>query len=334
MLRDSPQLLALCSEGTVFVDELTVPLIGSVDLAGVSPKGDITLIECKLGSNPEIRRSIIGQIFAYAAGLWKIGYEDFDRLFGARLSGLSLVDAVRRALPESAAVDWQGEQFRLNVADNLAAGRFTLVIAVDRITDELKRIVPYINTHTVPEVRFMALEIGYVKDHDVEIVWPSTYGQESAGEKQTSQRRAWRVEAYFEKLREYGEQAESFVHAIADCSQENGAKLEAGTGAAPSLNARFRLGGAQKAVWSSYFYGSGPSFELNFDYVRDVVPVDALAECARILRSIEGVNAKYAGLEPGFQARPSLPILPTLIHPGATEAVIKALTALLADVQE
>ena len=59
LLRDSPQLLPGYAEGAVVVDELTVPLIGSVDLAMIDPGGNITLIECKLSSNPEIRRSVI-----------------------------------------------------------------------------------------------------------------------------------------------------------------------------------------------------------------------------------------------------------------------------------
>ncbi len=328
MLRDSPQLLALCSEGTVFVDELTVPLIGSVDLAGVGPNGDVTLVECKLASNPEIRRSIIGQILAYASGLWRMSYEDFDRIFSARLSGMSLADAIRRALGESAP-DWPEDQFRANVTDNLAAGCFTLVIAVDRITDELKRIVPYVNTHTVDSLRFLALEVGYVKDGDIEVVLPLTYGQESAGEKQTSRRRTWSVEAYFERLREYGQAPQSFLQAIADFSRENGAVLEGGTGASPSLNARFHIGGEQKTVWSSYFQKSGPSFDLNFEYLRQSIPSDALSECAQIMRSIEHVGPRYASLKPDFGSRPSLPIDPILTQPGATESVKRALLALL-----
>lgn len=329
MLRDSPQLLALCSEGSVFVDELTVPLVGSVDLAGVGAKGDITLVECKLGSNPEIRRSIIGQIFAYAAGFWKMTYEDFDRLFTARLKGVSLVDAVRRGLSESDVAVWQSEQFRLNVADNLAAGRFTLVIAVDRITDELKRIVPYVNTHTVSEVRFLALEIGYVKDADVEVIWPVTYGQESAEEKQPVHRRTWAVNAYFEKLREGGEAAERFVNAMAAFSQGRGALLEGGGGPSPSLNARFDFDGQRKALWSSYFQSTGASFDLNFEYIADLLPHETLRECRDTLCTIDGVPQRYAKLRPDFRSRPSLPIDPVLIQAGAAETVTRALSVLL-----
>src|ERR1700722_7288655 len=329
MLRDSPQLLALCSEGSIFVDELTVPLVGSVDLAGVGPKGDVTLVECKLGSKQEIRRSIKGQIFDYAAGFWKMTYEDFDRLFSARLKGVSLADAVRRGLSESDAAGWQSEQFRLNVADNLTAGRFTLVIAVDRITDELKRIVPYVNTHTVNEVRFLALEIGYVKDDDVEIIWPVTYGQESAEQKQPVYRRTWAVNAYFEKLREGGEAVEGFVNAIAGFSQEKGAVLEGGGGSSPSLNARFDFEGQRKALWSSYFQSTGASFDLNFEYIAEVVPHPALRECRDILCTIDGVAQRYAKLRPDFRSRPSLPIDPVLVHAGAAETVTRALSVLL-----
>jgi len=330
MLRNAPQLLPLQGEGSVFVDELTVPGVGSVDLAGVDAAGSITLVECKLGTNPEIRRSIVGQIFAYAAGLWQMSYEGFDDVFSARLGDVPLADAVRKALPERQAMDWQLEHFRLSLADNLGAGRFTLIIAVDRITDELKRVVPYINTHTIPDVRFIALEIGYVKDGDVEIIRPVAYGQESVGEKQAAARhRQWTPEAYFEKLREYGEPVQEVVNSLVALSVEHGAEIEGGTGALPSLNVRFRFGDARKTVWSSYFQSSGPSFDLNFDYLRTVVPLDVLAASSQALRSIDGTDAKYGPLEPEFRARPSLPIDPILLKPGAVEAARRALAEVL-----
>ncbi len=42
---------------------------GYVDVVGVGADGAITLAECKLKANPEIRRHVIGQILAYASGL-------------------------------------------------------------------------------------------------------------------------------------------------------------------------------------------------------------------------------------------------------------------------
>ncbi len=51
------------------MDELGIPDTGSVDIALVEPAGLITLVECKLRANPEIRRAVLGQIMAYAANL-------------------------------------------------------------------------------------------------------------------------------------------------------------------------------------------------------------------------------------------------------------------------
>lgn len=294
-------------------------------------EGEIALIECKLGSNPEIRREIIGQILAYSAGLAGMTYEDFDHSFSDRFKGVALADAVRAALAENDAQLWDEETFRQRVAENLKAGRFTLVIAVDRITDELKIVVPYINNHTVDDVRFLALEMRYVSDGDLEIVLPSVYGEESASEKQRQHRRnAWPVEAYFESLQGYSEPVQEAVKALVGFSDRRGGELAGGTGSDPSLNVRFHLnGGGKKTVWSSYYYVAGPTLDVNFEYLRDVVSMEALKESARILRSIDGAADRYVKLDDDFSSRPSLPIDGVMTKPGAIETAQEALSILL-----
>lgn len=71
MLRDAPELLPGGDDRrpVVVVAEFGVS-VGAVDLVGVAPTGAITVVECKLRANPEIRRSIVGQLFAYASALW------------------------------------------------------------------------------------------------------------------------------------------------------------------------------------------------------------------------------------------------------------------------
>jgi hypothetical protein len=54
----------------VAVNELWVPPVRSADVVAVSADARIWIVECKLHSNPEIRRHVVGQILAYAAGLW------------------------------------------------------------------------------------------------------------------------------------------------------------------------------------------------------------------------------------------------------------------------
>lgn len=46
-----------------------------------SASGQMTLVECKLAANPEICRNVIGPVFAYAAGLWRLSCDAFNRRF-------------------------------------------------------------------------------------------------------------------------------------------------------------------------------------------------------------------------------------------------------------
>ena len=146
-------------------DEFPVT-VGSVDLVGVSATGSLTVIECKLRANPKIRRNVIGQLFAYGSALWGMSYEAFDERWRQR-TGTGLADQVAAAAEEQG-LDFERESFVAAVADNLEDGRFTLLVAVDEITEELQRIIEYLSAHTVADVRVAALELGYVAEGDVE----------------------------------------------------------------------------------------------------------------------------------------------------------------------
>lgn len=179
-----PELLGT-GEKRAVVTELEVPGIGSLDVCAIAPNGAITLVECKLHKNPEIRRTVVGQLLAYAAGLAGLTYEEFDRLWaktrGAK--GRTLASMVSLAGSGEA---WEEEAFRIRVAENLRVGRFDLVFAVDSITEELKKIVRYLNIHTASDIRVLALELGYAKDGDVEVLVPAVYGEESADRPRSS----------------------------------------------------------------------------------------------------------------------------------------------------
>jgi hypothetical protein len=85
MLYQSPELIPLrAGENAprVFVRESGLPGSGSTDLLDVDSDGNIYVVECKLASNSEIRRKVIGQVLEYAAFLWNMQYEDFDQLHG------------------------------------------------------------------------------------------------------------------------------------------------------------------------------------------------------------------------------------------------------------
>ncbi|MFY9532141.1 MAG: hypothetical protein WAR24_24825, partial [Candidatus Acidiferrales bacterium] len=142
MLYSSPQLIPVQGELTkrrIFIDEAGLPGSGSSDLIGVDNDGEIYLVECKLATNPEIRREVIGQILEYAYFLWEMSYEDFDRLFVKR-KGKTL----KELLTESVAEGWEFEAFRKAATENLKTGKFHLIIAVDEMNEQLGEIIAFL----------------------------------------------------------------------------------------------------------------------------------------------------------------------------------------------
>src|SRR5215469_10387181 len=85
MLLESPDLIPLQGgEKTgkkvarVFIREAGLPNSGRTDLVGVDENGNIYIVECKLATNREIRRQVIGQVLEYAAHLWQKPFEWFN----------------------------------------------------------------------------------------------------------------------------------------------------------------------------------------------------------------------------------------------------------------
>ncbi len=135
-----------------------MPGAGRADVVVVDAEGEITIVECKLAKNSDNRRWVIGQLLEYAAALWKLDIKDFERSLLA--SGTALTK------PFTDDQDWEEATFRSAVSRNLAAGAFQLIIAVDEITERLKRTVVFINSLTPPEVRFLALGLRHGGDRE------------------------------------------------------------------------------------------------------------------------------------------------------------------------
>ena len=193
LLAKSPDLLPGCDALESVAVEFQVPGVGFADLVCVSPTGFITVVECKLQSNPDIRRRVIGQVLAYASGLWRLSYEEFDAAFSP-VHGSSLAEGFGDL------GEWDEEQFRFNLAANLEEGNFSLVLAVDSITDELKQIVSYLNTHSAPGLQVLAVELDYAAGHGVEILMPRTYGEETASQAGRSDEVHWSEDELMEAL--------------------------------------------------------------------------------------------------------------------------------------
>lgn len=187
ILYESPEVIPITSLGEeklqpkVFVREAGLPGSGSTDLIGVDEQGGITIIECKLAANPDIRRKVVGQLLEYAAFLWTMDYEQFDRTCcrAEKWQDRHLVDVMRERI-DADSIEWSEELFISGVTDNLKSGNFTLIIAVDRLNDELRRIIEYLNSRGPGTPKISALEVLQFEAGDTQLLVPQMFGTTAA----------------------------------------------------------------------------------------------------------------------------------------------------------
>jgi hypothetical protein len=165
-ILESPSLLRGFDGPAAAAKEVPVRRAGSADVVVVNAVGQIGIVECKRAANPQSRRSVIGQVFEYAAGLWKLDYADLKRIFAARGADLTK--------PFQAVPGWNETTFRRAVSRNLEAGDFRLFVAVDEMTEilekKLTRTVTFINSQ-LPQVELLAVVVprdGGVKVYGLE----------------------------------------------------------------------------------------------------------------------------------------------------------------------
>lgn len=113
--------------------------------------------ESSLG--PGCASRVIGQVFEYAAGLWKSKYEDLERIFEAS----EATSCTKLTAPFEDVEGWDETTFSGKVSQTLKDGDFRLFIAVDEMTEPLKkrldRTVTFLNSRLPTEVEFLAVAL-------------------------------------------------------------------------------------------------------------------------------------------------------------------------------
>jgi len=180
LLVQSPSLLPSPGPGELAVAaNFRIGSTASVDLLGVGVDGRIVLVECGRQEGPG-RRPMGGAALAVGAGLWRAPYEEFDRAFAVR-AGVPLLDKVS-AIARAGGLGWDENTFRQSVGDNLAAGRFHLILAVDVVSDEVRQVVAYLNAGARPGLAAVALGLRYHAEEGVEILIPSVFRADGSRE--------------------------------------------------------------------------------------------------------------------------------------------------------
>jgi len=275
--------------------------VGPADLLVIDGSGAITIVECKLAGNPEVRRRIVGQILDYASRLWKLPVAELEsRWVRATRAGQSPFDVV----------DDDDGRLREAVQRNLDDGSFQLVLAVDSLNEDLKRMVEYLNHATLPSISVVAVEYARAREGLVEILIPNVYGTELAEAKAASgagRRERWGVDDVTSWTSEHDPDG---LDSILTLIQELGAAgfgLSGGRALTPSMNASITVAGVGQK-WPVSVYTDavrGALIEVRFpDFkMRPDIAERMVAE----LESIEGIPIPLAEVRSsGFSKRPNL----------------------------
>ena len=139
-----------------------------------------TLVELKRGSNPEIRRTIVGQLLEYAAHAsetWTAEElrEAFERQASAR--GRDARDELAVLLQSDGAPPWT--TFWEAVSTNLSAKRLRLLFVADDIPDPLARVVGFLNEQ-MGNIEVLAVEIKRFHGTSGQTLVPRVIGRMSA----------------------------------------------------------------------------------------------------------------------------------------------------------
>ena len=160
----------------------------AVDLLILDQDARLTLVEVKRGNNPEIRRSVVGQMMEYAAHAqytWTI--DELRETFEAQ-HGDDADDELARLLNTNPDTEPDIDAFWENVAANLAASRLRLLFVSDDIPDELERIVTFLNAQ-MQNVQVLAVEIKRFKGESSQTLVPRVLGKALTAPKTSSSSR-------------------------------------------------------------------------------------------------------------------------------------------------
>jgi hypothetical protein len=166
LIVDYPRVIPGIDVPVAPATEFPVPRTGPADIILVDARGEITIVECKLDANSEIRGQVIGQLFTYAAGLWRLEYEEFERRFRRAKS-----DLTHLTQPFEGHVGWDEADFRSKVSENLSHGTFRLFVASDEAPSELLQAISFLDSKSqLPVVGLLRMSLHYCQEGRTEIL--------------------------------------------------------------------------------------------------------------------------------------------------------------------
>jgi len=274
----------------VFAREFPTPS-GPIDALAIDDEGAIYIIETKLYKNPD-KRLVVAQVLDYGAGLWNNfgDYSDIERVIDQAVNqkfGMPF----RQKLSDFFGIDDEQVDSILNrFASDLSSGRFTFIVLMDHLHDQLKDLITFINANST--FVLLGCEMEFYKYKDLEILIPKLYGTETKKPislpSTSAARKKWDERTFFEDVRARLElPVEKKIRELYEYAQQTADHISWGTGASRgSFNPKYERISAR----SLFTVFSDGVLQINFGWLNDDESTlefrkklkDALADRARL----------------------------------------------------
>lgn len=297
MLADQPSLIPGVGPHALAAREFSTG-VGPSDIVVVDQDGSVTVVECKLASNAEVRRKIVGQVLDYASRLWRMPLADFEARWKQCSAGSGVLDNLEDEATTA-----------LTLA--LDEGAFRLVLAVDEINEDLRRIVEFINAVTTEQVTVLALELRRVSHDGIDILTPRTFGGELARAKQDKAQREkranWTIEDVRTRLTELDPTLTVAFDRLHDRLLALGCTALGTAAVQPSMI--FRMQGPDGQVsWPYAIYTADtPTAQINFQWLAHERPEGREAFLDTLAEPPSGIDAATIR-DSDYRKRPNVPL--------------------------
>ena len=186
-----------------------------------------TLTEVKRGSNPEIRRTIVGQMLEYAAHAAQTWTADeLRRTFEKSTNERGLDPSHELATLLQADGEADADRFWRDVSTNLAARRLRLLFVADDIPDPLERVVEFLNGQ-MPGIEVLAVEIKQFRGKSTQTLVPRVIGRTAAPPVPVPKRLLLTRKSFLDGF--VSDEARSVASRLLDVAQESGGTLQWGS---------------------------------------------------------------------------------------------------------
>jgi hypothetical protein len=300
----------------------------SLDHLFLDQDGVPTLVEVKRGRDPRVRREVVAQMLDYAAhALLYWTAESLRTLFEARCHK-EQCDPDELFL-EQLAVNVSPAEFWQRVATNLQAGRIRLIFVADRVPQELRRIVEFLNRQMTP-AEVLAVEIRQYVGGELKTLVPRVLGQTARKETAPGRGASWDEPRFFADLaKRCGDGDVQVARRLLDWARDAGCRIWWGQGRQAGSFFPF-LDHAGETFWTVAVWTYG-RVEIQFQQLKKSPPFQSEAkrlELLERLNAIDGVSIHRNRLE----KRPSIP-LQVLNRSESLEQFLKVMDWLVGEIR-